>query len=73
MKSIGEILGELPPGERAKLKYAFDHNLQQFIAINGGTHFVGVNCASIPILRVEHVAGLWSTGRIDGAYERAKD
>lgn len=72
MKSIGEILGELPPVDRAKLQYAFDHELQQYIAIDGGTRFVGVNCQSIPILKVEHTAGFWSTGAIDGSYRESK-
>lgn len=72
MKSIGEILGELSSADRAKLQYAFDHEMQQYIAIDGGTRFVGVNCSSIPILKVEHTAGFWSTGSIDGAYQESK-
>lgn len=69
MKSIGEILGELSKADRDRLRYAFDHNLQQFIAIENGTRFVGVNCKSIPILKIEHEAGHWATGTIDGAYK----
>lgn len=69
MKSIGEILGELPSVDREKLKYAFDHGLQQYIAIEDGKRFVGVNCTSIPILKVEHSVGYWSVGEIIGEYK----
>jgi len=69
MISIGEILESLTPAERDRLKYAFEHNLEQFVAIDGGTRFVGVNCSKVPILKVERAVGLWSTGTIEGEYK----
>lgn len=63
MKSIGEIIDGLTELERSKLMYAFEHVIEQFIPIGDG-RYVGVHCKDSKLLKSEHEAGYWSTGRI---------
>lgn len=66
MKTIKETLDSLREHERRQLMYGFEHEFAQYICLPDG-RFIGVNIKNIKHLKVEQEAGVWSTGKIEGA------
>ena len=65
MPSIRNKLATLPASELAKLNYAFEHGLGQYIETGDNT-FVGVNVGHFKHLDASETVGHWSHGIIKG-------
>jgi len=61
--TIKEILNSLDALDKAKLMYAFEHGLSQFVEFEQG-QFIGVNTDYIKRLKSETTVGVWSIGCI---------
>jgi hypothetical protein len=62
---IRQILDELPEQKRRLLMYAFEHDLGQYVQLDGGK-FVGVNIQNIRNLQITESAGKWAVGIVKG-------
>jgi hypothetical protein len=61
MKTIRDILDRLTPAQKDKLKYAFEHQLSQYVEYEPGK-YVGVNTGNAKNLSVEQCAGSYYAG-----------
>jgi len=61
---VSEALAKLSPQDRARLQYAFEHGVADFIQTHG-KRFIGVNVENVTFLTITEQAGAWSIGRVD--------
>lgn len=68
MPTLKDTLQALPDHQRRNLMYAFEHDLEAFIRLDGD-RYIGVNTSRVPYLVPDSVSGAWAAGRINKGQE----
>lgn len=61
---LKEIIDKLSATDRARLNYAFEHDLAQHTILADGVHYIGVNTKTITHLKPLIERGKWSYGEL---------
>lgn len=61
--TIKEVLNTLPDKDRRLLMYAFEHELSQYVELEGNM-YIGVNISGNKRLIPDSEAGVWSYGKV---------
>lgn len=64
MVNIKNILSKIDPLDRSRLFYAFDSDVTEYVTLEDGIHFLGVNIVGVPHLRIIVEQGKWAYGSI---------